>query len=1112
MLLRHGRLKNLTGVAGKLRMESLPLLNHPFGRNAMHLSWTAVGFHGRTLTIAPAGEIPVSRRPWAACLVWLACVWSMLPSALAQSPETAEGIEFFEERIRPVLIERCYECHNSSTRAEAGLALDHRAALRRGSDSGPVLAQPPGASLLIRVLRHEIDGLEMPAGGPQLDDSTIDDFERWIAWGAPDPREAPPPPEELAKQTSWESIRKQRQQWWSFQPIADPRPPTPDLSWSDHPVDRFVLQRMLEHQLSPNPEAPRPILIRRLYLALLGLPPDPRAIQQFLADPAPDAYERLVDRLLESQHFGERWARHWMDWVRYAESHGSEGDPPIEGAYHYRDYLIRALNADVPFDQLLREHIAGDLLPQPRIDRERGINESIIGTAHWRMVFHGFAPTDALDERVRFNDDALGTFCKAFLGLTVSCARCHDHKFDPISQADYYALYGILDSTRPGRHCIDLPERLEKHRETLAALQGELRGEIARLWLEHLSSNSTQDLASLLSALGVENGIVDLARSQPGAALARLRQAVERARAQQAAFDTAPSPARYELQSPQGFQQWFAYGIGLDDAPSTAGQFTIADSGDRLLFDIYPGSVLTHAISTKHPGRLTSPDILLDQKVDLWLLACGGGRAMSRYVVQNYPRNGTVYPVTEFNKTPQDNRWRWIRYPLDYWQGDAIHIELTTAGDAPLLVKPAERSWFAVRRAAIVPQGTAAPPSPEWPAWERIASIPDTPPETDRFVEVITEAVRAWSLDRITDADALLLSACLRAGLLPNAAPADGRLRELVDTYRRLESEIPVPTRVPGLDEWRGHDHPLFERGDHRRPGPLVPRRFLEAIDARPYHTPLSGRLELADDMLRSDNPLTARVIVNRVWHHLFGRGLVPTVDNLGRLGEPPSHPLLLDYLATELRTQHGWSLKRLIRSIVLSRTWRQDSQPSSDALRIDPANRWLSHFSVARLDAESIRDALLAVSGRLDSGMFGPSVPGSTPRRSVYVRVIRNNLDPLLTAFDAPVPFSTTGRRDRTNVPAQALILMNNPMIRDMATELAAGTDQADAERRVTELWWRILGRAPERWELQASLQFIASTREAYRQRDSAGDAETAAWIDMAHSLLNTKEFLYVR
>jgi hypothetical protein len=353
-------------------------------------------------------------------------------------PPTSAQFEFFESRIRPVLVARCYSCHNSTVSAQGGLAVDQRAALLRGGNGGAaVVPGKPEKSRLFAAIAHTLPGLEMPKGGAKLDKGVLADFAKWIAMGAPDPRGKPPTvPPTATPATSWAATLAARKQWWCFQPIKNVAPPvTAGNRWSDHPIDRFLYARMAQNKLSPAPAAEPATLVRRTYFALVGLPPTPDDVKTWTARlKTPGGMEALVDHLLASPQYGETWARHGMDWVRYADSQGSEGDPEIVNGWQFRDYLIRALNADVPYDQLVREQISGDLLSKPRVNTTLGINESAIGPAHWRMVFHGFAPTDALEEKVRFTDDEINTFSKAFLGLTVACARCHDHKFDAISQ------------------------------------------------------------------------------------------------------------------------------------------------------------------------------------------------------------------------------------------------------------------------------------------------------------------------------------------------------------------------------------------------------------------------------------------------------------------------------------------------------------------------------------------------------------------------------------------------------------------------------------------------------------------------------------------------------
>ncbi|MCR9199984.1 MAG: DUF1553 domain-containing protein [Planctomycetaceae bacterium] len=1001
----------------------------------------------------------------------------------ASSKLTDEQSQFFEARIRPVLVEHCYECHNSQT-SEAGLVLDHRAALLRGGDSGPLLdRKSPADSLLLQVVRHDIDGLEMPEGGGKLAPSIIADLTRWVEMGAPDPRDQPPSETELSAATSWEAVREKRRQWWSFQPLT--RPPLPGDS-STHPVDAFVNRRLQQHSLEAVARADRQTLLHRATFALTGLPPTEEQTREFLDDNSDLAFERLVDRLLASPAFGERWARHWMDWIRYAESHGSEGDPRIENAWMYRDYLIRSLNDDVSYHQLVREHIAGDLLSQPRINKDLQLNESLIATAHWRMVFHGFAPTDALDEKVRFTDDQIDAFSKAFLGLTVSCARCHNHKFDPISQEDYYALFGILGSTRPGRSAADAPEKLSTSRDELQQLKPQIRQAVARDWLGQASELPTRLLQAARATESPTGSVLKLLRQDGQMAVEwdRQRQQVSSER-EKFAVDVDGERQRWSFVPGQA-SDWFAHGLGIDSRPSEAGDLMVDTEPGRGIARLLPSGLISGRLSTRHSARLESPEILLDGEYDVWLQVAGSGDSAYRYVVQNYPRNGTVYPVRNL----KDADWSWQRLDLAYWEGDRIHLELTAAKDAPLLTRGADRSWFGVRDVRVTPRGTELPRldlESLQPVFEQ--SDPGGPSSAqeaaERIARVVTAVVKKWQQGPVTDAESRLLDELLQVGVLagdptqlPSAAP-------LIRQYQQLEAAIPVPVRVPALGEWRGQDQRLFERGNHKQPAELVSRRFLEAIDPRPYSSSLSGRRELTDSVLADGNPLTRRVIVNRIWHHLFGQGLVSTPDNFGRLGAEPSHPELLSYLATRFSTEDQWSIKSLIRLIMTSQTWQRGSVPSEAVRRADPENRWLSYASVRRLEAEAIRDRLLRASGQLDAAMFGPPANGTSGRRSVYVSVIRNRLDPFLSTFDAPTPFGATGRRDVTNVPAQSLLLLNDPFVLRAARGAAGRLSSSDSqEQKITALWRQVLQRDPTQAEHEDAASLLTTLRDANRQQ----------------------------
>ncbi len=1036
----------------------------------------------------------------------------------------ADQVEFFESRIRPILAQECYECHNSRGEEKGGLNLDHRAAWLRGGDSGPVIVPgDPGASLLLKTIRHEDADLAMPKAGAKLDDRILADFKKWIELGAPDPRDGPPSPEQLASDTDWEAIRTRRQGWWSFQPILNPDIPV--ITGVSHPVDRFIRAKLEDEGLQPAPAADPRTLLRRLHFTLTGLPPTLTETESFLdswKSGQTAAIESRIDALLAAPSFGERWARHWMDWTRYADTHGSEGDPTIPYAWRYRDYLIRALNADVPYDLLVREHLAGDLMDSPRINETLALNESALGLGHLRMVYHGFAPTDVLDERVRFTDDQIDTVSKAFLGLTVSCARCHNHKFDAISQADYYAMFGIFTSSLPATVTVDAPGVLEVHRESLVGEKTRIKRAMADHWLAELTSVPAE-WVPLLEGSSNEDGVIGFLRQiralgQDGPAIARLWTETQKAwqieLSDAATYQKSDAvKMHWDFSDPAEATRWTGFGLGLEPAlSSTAGEFTLALDGIRLFDQILPAGSYTHRISSREAGLLASEPLLLDDEYDLYVHVAGEN-ASFRYAVQHYPRSGTVFPV----KNLEGGSWKQEAFKsLDYWKGDSIHLEFATGPDAPILANESERSWFGVRNILLVKKGS---PAPSLARQESLAplfapaekSVPQSLDDAlTQYSAALRETIRRWVGNEsvFSDADALFLQSSITGGLLTNAlATLPPDLQASHQQYASLESQIPRATRAPGLHEQKGIDQALFVLGNHKQPGEIIPRRFLEAIDATPYATTGSGRLEFAEDLLRSDNPFTARVIVNRVWRYLFEKGLVTTVDNFGRLGEAPSHPELLDFLAHRFRSEQGWSIKSLIRDLLLTETWQQDGLASEEALDLDPENRWLSHYPMHRHDAEAIRDSFLAVSGQLDGQLFGAPVKGTSKRRSVYLRVERNSLDPLLTTFDFPTPVSTVGQRDSTNVPAQSLTLLNDRFIIEQAGLWADATAGADSEDRIRQLYETALTRPPTTTELEQARAFVESIegqRGADQRRFTSLSEERAQKEAALSTLLN--------
>ncbi len=1054
--------------------------------------------------------------------------------AVTVSAQTSR-LDFFENKVRPVLVRSCQGCHGPKVE-QAGLRLDSREALLKGGTRGPAVTPgDPDASLVVKAVRHE--GLKMPLGG-KLKFEEIEAIETWVRQGALWPNEA-------ATAVRAKSIPERAREYWAFQPVIKPIPSAVSRrDWGRTPVDTFILAALEGAKLTPSPPADRATLIRRVTFDLTGLPPKPEETVAFMNDPSPEAYSKVVDRLLKSARFGEHWARHWMDLVRYAESHGSQGDFDLPYAWRYRDYLIRALNQDVPYDQLVREHLAGDLLASPRINAGESINESVIGTAHLRMVEYGYIPVDALDDQFKVVDNQIDVISKAFQGLTVSCARCHDHKFDPIGQKDFYALYGILASSRHGQRVIDTPEHVNLHRAELAKFRGSLRRELGRTWLAAKPNLSAELPAPPLAPAPAGKKPADppkpdygplalwreLKDLTPGDAFragweragGNLRKDIDERRE----FNAKGFSRGWNFDSGDDFKTWFRTGNGLPDEPFSPGEFYVLTEGDRLINGVYPAGVYQHLLSRKHSGVFQSPRFKIDSD-SISLRALGGNFAWARVVVENYALgNGGIYPATDLN----DDTMRWIRFDTKYRRGSHAYIELAALEDRARSATGAHadgRSHFGV--AEVVFHDGDQPPKDELTAALLLEGpAPASPAQlSERYNAVLHGCVEAWIDGSLSDAQAAFLDFFVRNDLLPNSKKqVPESAAALVDKYRVLEAEVPVPRRVPAAMTGTSFDQPLFVRGTHMNPGPPVPRRYLEALGSPSCSSDQSGRLELGNSIASPANPLTSRVIVNRLWHHLFGRGIVRTVDNFGKNGEKPSHPELLDYLAARF-VEEGWSVKAMIRLLVTSSVYQMSSTPSADAARLDSANDLLQHARGRRLPAESIRDAILSVSGDLDPKLYGPGIDvyytGKTEsggkvgpldgarRRSVYQRIKRNAQNQFLEVFDAPKPASTRGQRDSTNVPAQSLAMLNDPFVIDQASKWASrivadgGTSARD---RVERMFRRALGRRATEAEITASLDYLT--------RGGGDEAELLsnqrAWQDFAHSIFNFKEFLYAR
>ncbi len=983
-------------------------------------------------------------------------------SAPPAPPGADERLEHFERAIRPLLAERCYRCHNAVDRAEAGLAVDHAAGLWRGGRSGPAVV--PGdaeGSLLFRSVAHEL-GLEgMPLDEPRLEPHELEAVRLWIAAGAVDPREEVPTAEDLAAATAWEAVRDRRAAWWSFQPLADPVVPAPRLAdWPRDPVDHFVLER-LEH---PAPDRSRRNWLRRASDVLTGLPPTPEELDAFAAGTDEADYATAVDRLLASPASSERLARRWMDLWRYAESHGSEGDPTIAHAWRYRDALVRSFDANLPWDQLLAEHIAGDL-GEPRLSPDGATNDAAALTGHFRFPTYGYAPTDAHAEQVRTVDNQIDVLTKASMGLTVSCARCHDHKFDPVSQADWTALYSTLIGSRPGTMTVDGPARREQAARELAELRPRLRAALASDWGGALASLEERLVSP--AALdpsrdaGPERVLRLLARAsaepeRTAALFQEARREVLAGRARLADRRAGAGEARGWHLGTDDALGWYASGTVLTPEPEPPGAFAVLPEGERVLDALLPSGVYSHLLSDRHAAVLTSPWFAMEEG-ELWVRVMGGNGARTRYVPRAYPRAvGPIYKTHEADARAPD----WRRWSMDFWAGDRAYLEVATARDLAVEVRGQERSHWGLTEVLLVPKGSA-PPRPELaeflgPLFD-LPSTPSSPAELRaRYHATAAAALAAWAQGTARDDQVRFLDGLLAEGLLPSALAELPETAPLVGQWRALEATVPVPHRAPGLHPGERVAQPLMPRGVPTDAGEGQVPRFLEVFDPTPFPATLEPRAALARALVAPSNPLTPRAAVNRIWTWVFGEGLVPTTENLGLLAPEPEHLALLDHLASSF-VASGWDTRALLRRLVLTRAFRMQSAPR-------------------RRDAEALRDALLFASGRLDPGRLGPSAPEGSTRRSLYVDQRRGAPPAFLRAFGQPDAASCEGSRPETNVPAQALALLNGELAQAAARGLAARArgEAGSSAERVDRMWTLALGRAPEPEEREAALDFL--------------------------------------
>ncbi|MBN9517975.1 DUF1553 domain-containing protein [bacterium] len=925
--------------------------------------------------------------------------------AAAQPHPDAKSAEFFEKKIRPVLVEHCYSCHSAEAAAKnklkGGLALDTRDAVLAGGDSGPALvAGDPAKSLIVETMRYTGD-LRMPPKG-KLPAAVIADFEQWVKMGAPDPR------------TAAAGIKKQAglsidegKKFWSYKPVAAPTvPAVKNAAWPADDIDRFVLAALEAKGLSPAADADRATLARRLTFDLHGLPPAPEEVDAFVADPDPKAFEKLVDRLLASPRFGERWGRHWLDTARYAESVTLRG-LVFKEAWRYRDYVIDAFNRDVPFDQFIREQLAGDLFAAMTPEERARL---VIATAYLQLGNTNLEEQDKRQLRMDVIDEQLDVIGKGLLGQTISCARCHDHKFDPIPTADYYALAGILRNVKA------------------------LKDANVSNWIE----------VPLPAAPEVEAAV-----AKHEAAVSDLQARIKVAKAK------APKDVAAERTVKGVLAVKDVPGVVVDDAQAKK----VGMWKDSTFSGTYIGAGYIHD-EAKGAGEKTltfDPDLPATGRYEVWFAySPGGGRAKD-------------VPVTVFSADGEKT----------------LHLDLT--------------------------------PNP--PIRGRFVSLGQFRFEKDgqSFVLVSNEGAKGHVT---ADAVAFIPVDQVPAdkGKATPAPKAAGDAAVALEAeLKKLQAAAPKrPMAMSVVEEAKIEDAKVAIRGIVHNAGPVVPRGFLKVATAGPAPAlpkDQSGRVQLADWVVSKDNPLTARVYANRAWHWLFGSGIVRTVDNFGTTGETPSNPELLDHLATRF-VADGWSVKKLVRAIVLSHTYRQGSRADARTLTTDPENRLFGRANRRRLEAEAIRDTMLTVSGKLTPFAGGRNFADTvaadygfkhtSTARSVYLPVFRNALPEAFEAFDFADPSMVVGKRSTSTVAPQALYLMNNPFPVDQAKASAArllAENLPSDDARLTRAYRLALGRAPTDGERAAARRFLAN---------QSGDP-AAAWATVFQAVFASADFRYV-
>lgn len=1053
--------------------------------------------------------------------------------------EPAAANEFFESKIRPVLVEQCYSCHSAdSKQVRGGLLVDHQAGLLRGGDSGPaIVAGNPDESLLIGALKHE--SFEMPPKG-RLPDTVIDDFIHWIEIGAPDPRTELPSHNQ--SQTNSLNI-KDAKKFWSFQPIRpQPVPSVIRTQWPNNEIDYFILHQLEAKNLKPVSPATKHQWIRRATFDLTGLPPTPEEIAAFLADYSTTARETVIQRLLDSPHYGERWGRHWLDVARYAEDQAHTfAVKPSDSAHRYRDWVIKAFNDDLPYNAFVKLQIAADLMPlslEQRYQHLPALGFFGLGAQYYKNSDAAKARADELDDRV-------DTLTRGFLGLTVSCARCHDHKYDPIPTQDYYSLAGVFQSCRLNDYPLVSEEQIKNYdlaQQRIKSAEQSLKDFVAENKQQASEAQASRLAEYVMATIRFRRSIstqkpdsIDQLATELALSKQLLNRWIEAAKPEHQKKNQVLKPL-FDLlaKSEQLDDENFALASRklAGDLQSTlveaieirAGKIkpTVNRSGGPN----QPGTPIfsTPEITKQFP--IVDIEVKLDNAKELYLVITDAGNGKScDHADWISPR----FQTTEGEVLLTDLKWKDLETGFG-----SVNINKSVSGQPLRIANTQFDNGLGSHAPSIITYEVPAT------ATKFIARVGLDNGGSDQGVcgEQASVQFRVYT-ERPNDYD-LILQGELKPDQIPLtkqqsdllnlafsddglltisdehleqilADPARQQLTSLRDELRLAQQEKLAPYPVAHtITDAKPTDLNVYIRGNPARQGELAPRRFLRILsdDTPQAFTQGSGRLELAQAIAHEDNPLTARVIVNRVWQHHFGRGLVATPSNFGSIGQRPSHPELLDFLALRL-IENGWSLKSLHRDIMLSSTYNLSSNNDPNNNQSDADNEWLWRMNRRRLDVEAWRDALLAVSGRLDPTMGGPSMnldAADNLRRTVYGKVSRHELNSLLRLFDFPDANITSERRSETTVPQQQLFVLNSPFMINQSKALAKRffEDQTDPpESNIKRAFMLLYGRPATTKEIKIGSNFL--------QLPDQSNAELTRAQQYAQVLLAANEFTFI-